>query len=450
MTLPRFRSGERAGVSIEVSGPRNAGAVASVALGLRANWRQFTLLVVVNFFVGAMVGLERSVLPVVATEEFRVASATAVLSFIATFGLAKAFANLASGWLADRRARRSTLLAGWIVALPVPLMILGARSWWWIVAANALLGVNQGLTWSTTVIMKIDLVGPKRRGLATGLNESAGYLAVAAASVLSGFMAAGYGLRAGAAYPGLAIAATGLLLSWFTKDTAHHVRLESSQTGAQPDDNRPSLAAMLRRSLWSDAGLFSVSQAGLVNNLNDGLAWGLFPLLFTRAGMDIREMSLLAAAYPATWGVLQLVTGPLSDRWGRKPPIVAGMIIQGAALVAIALAHGVVAWAMALVALGLGTALVYPTLLAAVGDISHPSWRGTTVGVYRLWRDLGYVAGALAAGILTDWLGAPMAIGAIGVLTAGSGLVAAVRFPRSSAHPENDGAAHAGTIVNVR
>jgi MFS family permease len=385
-------------------------------------------LVVVNAFVGAMVGLERSVLPVLATSEFHLASTTVVLSFIATFGLAKALTNLASGWLADRHARRSTLLLGWLVALPVPLLILWAQNWWWIVAANALLGVNQGLTWSTTVIMKIDLVGPRRRGLAMGLNEFSGYLALAGAGILSGFAASRYGLRGGTAYPGIVIAATGLLLSWFVKETAGHVRLEASQHSGGSTHERPHLATVLARSMWADAGLFSASQAGFVNNLNDGLAWGVFPLMFVASGLTLRETSLLAAVYPATWSICQLATGPLSDRWGRKRPIVAGMVLQGIALIVMTQVSGFGAWSGALVALGVGTALVYPSLLAAIGDIAHPSWRGVAVGVYRLWRDFGYVAGALVAGVLVDALGTSPAIAIVGAVTIGSGIVVAIRF----------------------
>ena len=401
----------------------------AIALGLRANWKQFTLLVVVNVFVGAMVGLERSVLPVIATQEFRITSTTAVLSFVAIFGLAKALTNLASGWLADRHARRATLLIGWLVALPVPLLILWAQSWWWIVAANAFLGINQGLTWSTTVIMKIDLVGPRRRGFAMGLNECAGYAALAGAGILSAIAASHYGLRGGAAYPGLVIALIGLMLSWFVRDTAGHVRLETSQRTAHSSaDERPRLSTILRRSMWSDAGLFSVSQAGFVNNLNDGLAWGVFPLVFTASGLTLRETSILAAIYPATWGFCQLGTGPLSDRWGRTKPIVGGMLLQGSALIAMTVVNGFEAWAGALAILGVGTALVYPTLLAAVGDIAQPSWRGVAVGVYRLWRDLGYVAGAMLAGFLADAFGIPFAINVIGVITMASGIAVAIRL----------------------
>lgn len=404
----------------------------SVALGLRANWQQFSLLVVVNAFVGAMVGLERSVLPIIATREFRIASATAVLLFVATFGLTKALTNLASGWFADRGGRKRVLLAGWLVGLPVPLLILEASNWWWIVAANALLGVNQGLAWSMTVVMKIDLVGAKRRGLAMGLNEFAGYGAVAVAAVVSGFAAAHYGLRAGAAYPGLFIAVAGLLLSLLVRDTSDHARAESQAHAThRGDPQRQTVPNLLARSVWPDAGLFSISQAGLVNNLNDGLAWGVFPLMFVASGLSLRDMSILASIYPAVWSIAQLATGALSDRWGRKIPVVAGMVIQGAALVSIGLMSGFDAWAAALVVLGLGTALVYPALLAAAGDLADPSWRGAVIGVYRLWRDLGYLVGALLAGIVADVLGTSMAVIVVGGLTVLSGLLFAARFRES-------------------
>ena len=424
-----------ASTAVAVASGRSARG-GSIALGLGANWQQFSLLVVVNAFVGAMVGLERSVLPIIATREFHVASASAVLLFIATFGLTKALTNLASGWLADRGARKRVLLAGWLVGLPVPLLILNAPSWWWVVAANALLGVNQGLAWSTTVIMKIDLVGAKRRGLAMGLNEFAGYGAVAAASVVSGFAAGQYGLRQGAAYPGLFIAVVGFLISLLVHDTTEHARAESNaQAPHRGESPRPTLPNLVLRSVWRDAGLFSVSQAGLVNNLNDGLAWGVFPIMFVASGLSLREMSILASIYPAVWSIAQLASGPLSDQWGRKIPVVAGMIVQGAALVSIGLMSGFAAWAAALVVLGIGTALVYPALLAAVGDLAHPSWRGAAVGVYRLWRDLGYLVGALLAGIVADVLGTSMAVIVVGGLTALSGLLFAVRFRESRVGP---------------
>lgn len=402
-----------------------------VKLGLAANWRQFTVLVIVNAFVGAMVGLERAVIPIVAVTDFHVASTFAGLSFIATFGLTKAVSNLAAGRLMETRGRRSTLLLGWIFGLPVPFLILWAPSWWWIVGANALLGVNQGLTWSTTVVMKIDLVGPRRRGFAMGLNEFAGYLALAIAAFASGVAASNFGLRAGPAYLGVGICTAGLLLSWiFVRETRAHVELEEAGRGGSRTP--PRLAQLLRQSLWSDRELFSVSQAGFINNLNDGLAWGVFPLLFVASGLSVRDTSAMAAIYPATWGICQLGTGALSDRWGRRWLIVAGMIVQGLALVTIAVTRGVLAWTIALVALGIGTALVYPTLLAAVGDIARPLWRGALVGVYRLWRDLGYVAGALLAGAIADAFGIATAIGVIGVVTAVSGVIFGIRFRESS------------------
>jgi len=401
-----------------------------LALGLRENWRQFWLLVLVNAFVGAMVGLERTVLPLIAAQEFGLASMRAVLAFIATFGLTKALANLAAGWLVSHRSRRFTLVAGWLVALPVPLIIMYAPTWSWIVAANALLGVSQGLTWSTTVIMKIDLVGPKRRGLAMGLNEFAGYLAVALAALASGLVAGRAGLRAGPSYFGLAIAMAGLLASVFlVRDTTAHARLEESgHSSGKSDDPSPSIMALLARSVWADATLFSTSQAGLVNNLNDGLAWGLFPLLFVASGLSLGDTSVLAAIYPAAWGMCQLWTGALSDRWGRKPFIVGGMFVQGAALLSMTVWPGYWPWAAALTALGVGTAMVYPTLLAAVADAFSPRARAAAVGVYRLWRDLGYVAGALLAGTLADYFGTPRAIQAVGALTVASGIVVALRL----------------------
>ena len=406
-----------------------------VSLGLRANLPQFVLLMVINAFVGGMVGLERSVLPLIASTDFGVASKSAALAFIAAFGLTKALANLAAGWLINVHGRRWTLIVGWLVALPVPWLVLWAPAWSWIVVANALLGINQGLAWSTTVIMKIDLVGPRRRGLAMGLNEFAGYVAVACAALGSGIAANRYGLRPGAAYPGMAIAATGLLLSFFfVRDTAGHVQMEEREHAHAGDSaHHLSTRQLLRRSVWSDGALFSVSQAGLVNNLNDGMAWGLFPLLFTRAGLSLSTMSGLAALYPATWGICQIWTGAISDRWGRKWLIVSGMIIQGLSLLGVAVARGVAGWAASLALLGIGTALVYPTLLASVGDMAHPSWRAAAVGVYRLWRDLGYVVGALLCGVLADAFGMTSAISVVALLTIVSGMVVAARMPET--HP---------------
>ena len=413
-------------------------------LGLRANWRQFWLLVLVNAFVGAMVGLERTVLPLLAEREFGLASRSAALSFIVTFGLVKAVTNFVAGRLGDRFGRKRVLVAGWLFALPVPAMVIWAPSWAWIVAANVLLGVNQGLAWSTTVVMKIDLVGPARRGFAMGLNEFAGYLAVALSALASGEIASRAGLRPEPFYLGIAFAVLGLALSLlFVRDTLAHVRHEAAlhvppapgtaTAGAETVAEIPTLREIFARASWRDPALFNASQAGLVNNLNDGLAWGLFPLFFAAAGLSVREIGLLAFAYPATWGVAQLWTGGLSDRLGRKRLIAGGMLLQGAALVAMVLVHGLGAWIVTGALLGLGTAMVYPTLLAAVGDVAHPSWRGSAVGVYRFWRDTGYAAGALLAGGLADAFGMTAAIAVIGVLTAISGLQVAFRMPETLA-----------------
>ena len=404
-------------------------------LGLSENWRQFWLLVLVNAFVGAMVGLERTVLPLLAEREFGLASKSAALSFIATFGAVKALTNLLAGRLGDRFGRKRVLVAGWVIGLPVPLLVMWAPSWSWIVFANVLLGVNQGLTWSTTVIMKIDLVGPQRRGLAMGLNEFAGYLAVAATAYATGLVADSFGLRPEPFYLGIALAAGGLALSQLAvRDTIAHVRGEAAAGQLRPARS-PSLRQLLSRTSWTDPALFSVSQAGLVNNLNDGLAWGLFPIFFGAAGLSLHEIAVLTAAYPAVWSVAQLWTGALSDRWGRKPLIVGGMLLQGAALVATALVGGFAPWLAAAALLGIGTAMVYPTLLAAIADVAHPAWRGSAVGVYRLWRDAGYVVGALAAGLIADAFGMVAAIGAIGVLTAASGLLALARMPETVPSP---------------
>jgi len=393
-------------------------------LGLSANWRQFTLLVATSAFVGGMVGLERSVLPVLARDEFGVASKTAAVSFIASFGLAKALANLAAGPLSERLSRRAVLIAGWIIGLPVPFLIIWAPAWGWVIGANLLLGLNQGLCWSMTVNMKIDLAGPQRRGLVLGLNEAAGYLAVAAAAFAAGIIAAAHGLRPEPWYLGIAFAAGGLALSvLLVRDTAPFVRIESARTGAPalPDT---SLAASFARGTWRDPHLAGVSQAGFVNNLNDGLAWGIFPLFFASHGASLQRIAVLAALYPVTWGGLQLVTGWLSDQLGRKPMIVGGMLVQAAAIAAVGASREFAVWAVALALLGLGTAMCYPALLAATGDAVHPGERATALGVYRFWRDGGAIAGALAAGALADVFGFDAAIQSVAALTAASGIVA--------------------------
>jgi MFS family permease len=413
-------------------------------LGLRANLAQFCLLVGVNALVGGMVGQERSLLSLLATEVFGLAAVSAALTYIVAFGVTKAATNFLAGALADRWGRKPVLVAGWLVGVPVPLLIIWAPTWGWIVAANVLLGVNQGLCWSTTVIMKIDLAGPERRGLAMGLNEAAGYLAVALTAYLTGVIAARAGLRPEPFYLGLAYAGLGLGLSaLLVRETRGHAQLEASLADADsttapnqsPDSEpvaatgeRPSTREVLLRTSLREPALSACCQAGLVNNLNDGLAWGLLPLLFVRGGLSVGQVGLLAALYPAVWGLGQLVTGPLSDRLGRKPLITGGMLLQALALAGIALAGSFLPWAAGAIVLGVGTAMVYPTLLAAISDVAHPSWRATAVGVYRLWRDAGFAVGALLAGLVADLAGMEAAVWVVAALTAVSGLVVAGRM----------------------
>jgi len=402
----------------------------SVRLGLRANLPQFVLLVIVNAFVGAMVGLERSILPVMAEREFHLAARTALLSFIVVFGVAKALTNYGAGRLSDRWGRKHVLVAGWLVAVPVPFLLMWAPTWNWVLFANLLLGVSQGLTWSTTVIMKIDLVGSQQRGLAMGLNEFAGYVALAGSALATGWIAAHYGVRPQPFYLGVGFALVGLVLSAFlVRDTRQHVSLESALLAdAVPHEGAPAPRDVFWRTTVGDRDLSSVSQAGLVNNLNDGMAWGLFPLVFASAGMNLVQIGLLAALYPATWGVVQLVTGALSDRTGRKPLIVWGMWIQAAGIAMVAVSTTYQGFVGGAILLGIGTAMVYPTLLAAIGDVAHPSWRASAVGVYRLWRDFGYAIGALLAGLIADALGLQAAMWCIAALTFASGIASAVRM----------------------
>ena len=400
----------------------------TVRLGLRENLAQFVLLVVVNGFVGAMVGIERSILPAIAEQEFHLAARTAVLSFIVVFGIVKALTNYGAGRLSDRAGRKRVLILGWVVAAPVPFLLMWAPSWPWVLAANLLLGASQGLTWSTTVIMKIDLVGAGRRGLAMGLNEFAGYVAVAASALGTGWIAAEYGLRPQPFYLGVAFVALGLLLSAAVRDTAGHVSHESALVGHSHSGGMPTSREVFWRTTLLDRNLSSVSQAGLVNNLNDGMAWGLFPLVYAAAGLNLTQIGLLAAVYPATWGIGQLATGALSDRTGRKRLIVWGMWLQAAAITVIGTASASAGFAAGAILLGIGTAMVYPTLLAAVGDVAHPAWRASAVGVYRLWRDLGYAIGALLAGVTADAFGLTAAILVVAAVTFASGLVSAVRM----------------------
>jgi MFS family permease len=385
--------------------------------------------VLLNAFVGGMVGLERTVVPLIGSQEFRIASTTIVVSFIVSFGVVKAFANLISGHLADLYGRKHLLVAGWLIGLPVPFMIGWGPTWSWVVAANALLGINQGLAWSMTVIMKVDLVGPKSRGLAVGLNEFAGYLSVGLTAFLTGYIAARYGLRPQPFYLGIGYAAVGLTLATLlVRDTRDHVRLEASRHASSTDT--PGFWQIFRRTSFGDRNLFAASQAGFVNNLNDGMSWGIFPLFFASFGLGIERIGTLKAIYPVVWGVLQTVTGPLSDRWGRKGLIAAGMWVQAAGLCLTAATHSYHWWLAASVLLGLGTAMVYPTLIASVSDASHPTWRARSLSVYRFWRDMGYAIGALSAGIITDLFGAAYAIAAIGALTFASGTFVAVVMDR--------------------
>ena len=403
-----------------------------LVLGLSANWRQFALLVAINAFVGGMVGMERSVLPLLASEEFGVASKTAAISFVASFGLAKAFANLFAGPLSERYTRRRVLIAGWLLAVPVPFLLIVAPTWGWVIGANALLGLNQGFAWSMTVNMKVDLVGPARRGLALGFNEAAGYLSVAAAALATGLIADGYGLHPEPFYLGIGIAACGLALSvLFVKDTRPHVVAEAETHGKV---GPTSLLSAFATTSWRDARLFGISQAGFVNNLNDALAWGIFPLFFATRGLSLEEIGMLAAVYPLVWGALQMVTGWASDSIGRSPLVVGGMLVQGSAISLVGLSDVFGLWLVAVALLGLGTAMVYPVLLAAVSDAVHPESRAIHLGVYRFWRDAGAMAGALLAGLVADLLGFQAAIQIIAALTAASAVVAAATRGKGANH----------------
>jgi MFS family permease len=410
-------------------------AAPSISLGLKENWPQFALLVLINAFVGGMVGIERTVVPLIGAEEFKIGSTTLVVSFIVSFGVVKACANLISGQLADAWGRKRVLVLGWLVGLPVPFMIMWAPSWEWVIAANALLGINQGLAWSMTVIMKIDLVGPKSRGLAVGLNEFAGYLAVGVTAYLTGYLASEYGLRPAPIYLGVAYAILGAALSiLLVRDTREHVRLETAGHARQAAPI--SFREIFLLTSFRDRNLFAASQAGLVNNLNDGMSWGIFPLFFASFGLQLDRIGILKAVYPATWGILQIATGPLSDRWGRKGLIVAGMWVQAVGLFLTAVTSHFEWWLVGSLLLGFGTAMVYPSLIAAVSDASHPSWRARSLSVYRFWRDLGYAIGALSAGIIADFFGMAWAIAIIGAVTFLSGtIVAAVMTDRSGREP---------------
>lgn len=406
---------------------------ASVRLGLRENLPQFALLVGVNALVGGLVGQERTVLPLLAESEFALPGYTAMLTFIAAFGLTKAVVNYFAGALSDRFGRKPVLLAGWLFGLPVPLMLMFAPTWGWVIAANVLLGINQGLAWSVTVIMKIDLVGPLRRGTAMGFNEAAGYGAVAAAAWATGWIAEAAGLRPAPFFLGIAFAGLGLGLSLlFVRETAGHVAHEA---GNHDHDLHGGMTAgqVFGLATWRNRSLSAASQAGLVNNLNEGMAWGLFPLFFARGGLEVGTVGLLVAIAPAVWGVGQLLTGALSDRVGRKWLIAAGQLTEAAGLFVIAAGDTFGVWAAGSALFGVGTAMAYPTLIAAVGDVAHPRWRGAAVGVYRLWRDLGFAIGAVLAGVLADLYSLTTAIVVVAAITAASGLDVSLRMTET--HP---------------
>lgn len=405
----------------------------AIQLGLKENWQQFTLLVLVNMMVGGMVGLERTVVPLVGMEEFHIQSEVVIFSFIMAFGVVKACTNLISGVLADRYTRKKVLVLGWLIGLPVPFLLGFGPSWNWILVANILLGISQGLAWSMTVNMKIDLVGSKRRGLAMGLNEAAGYGAVGITALLTGFIASRYGLRPEPFYLGIAYTVLGLLLSIFVvKDTRAFAQMEAKQHPQQATalQERPSLWWVFKETSYKSKNLFAISQAGLINNLNDGMSWGVFPLLFMSMGVGLEGVGWIKAVYPVVWGVGQIVTGPLTDTWGRKPLIVGGMFVQvfGHLVIGVGVFDPLIVGLIGSVLLGIGTAMVYPALLAAVSDAAHPNWRASSLGVYRFWRDMGYAVGALMAGIVGNYFGLVWAVHLAGLLTLVSGIVVWVRM----------------------
>lgn len=396
----------------------------SIKLGLKENIGQFSLLVLINAFVGAMIGLERTILPKLAEIEFNMVAKTAILSFIVVFGFTKAFTNYLAGRLSDHYGRKKILILGWFLAIPVPFLLMWAPSWNWILIANLFLGISQGLTWSTTVIMKIDLVGPKKRGFAMGLNEFAGYFAVAVSAWATGYVASLYSVRPEPFYLGVGYVIVGLFLSlFFAKETLHHVTHESQNHSKHNFSQKE----IFLKTSFQDKNLSSVSQAGFVNNLNDGMAWGLFPILFASFNMTLSQIGWLAAIYPASWGIMQLFTGHLSDIYGRKWFIVWGMWIQAIGIVVTALSGHFIGFALGGLLLGIGTAMVYPTLLATIGDVAHPQWRASAVGIYRLWRDSGYAIGAIIAGLVADLFGLHTAIWLIAAITFISGFIVVIR-----------------------
>ncbi len=390
----------------------------TIKLGLKENWKQFTLLVIINAFVGGMVGLERAILPQIAEGEFHIAAKTAILSFIIVFGIVKAITNYFTGSLANRVGRKNLLIIGWLFAIPVPFMLMFGANWNWIIAANILLGINQGLAWSSTVVMKIDLVGEKQRGFAMGLNEFAGYLSVAIVAFLTGWIASKYGLRPYPFYIGIALSLFGFFGSlFFIKDTKHHVAKEISS------NHIPLLKNIFWDTTWKNKNLGSVTQAGLINNLNDGMVWGIFPILLAQKNFSIEQIGIITATYPAVWGLGQLVTGKMADNFCKKDMLFTGMLLQGIALLIMPWAETMTHYIILSIILGWGTAMVYPTFLATVAENTNPIDRAKSLGIFRLWRDLGYAIGAILTGIIADALGINASIIVTGLLTVSSAIV---------------------------
>ncbi len=401
-----------------------------VKLGLKENWQQFSLLVIINAFVGGMVGLERSILPRIAEAEFHIGAKTAILSFIIVFGIVKACTNYFTGALANKVGRKNLLTIGWLIGIPVPFVLMYANSWNWIVAANILLGINQGLTWSSTVVMKIDLIGEKQRGFAMGLNEFAGYVAVAIVAFLTGWIASNYGLRPYPFYIGIVLSLLGFFGSWLlVRDTKHHITVETSTSKI------PKLKNIFWETTLRNKNLSSVTQAGLVNNLNDGMAWGIFPILLSSKGFSIAEIGIVTAVYPAVWGIGQLFTGKMADHFCKKDLLFVGMLLQGLVLVILIFAQTTTHFVILSSLLGIGTALVYPTFLATVAENTHPTDRANSLGVFRLWRDLGYAIGAILTGIIADTLGINASILIIGLLTIFSAEIIFYRMKCGSNYP---------------
>jgi MFS family permease len=425
----------------------------TIKQGLRQNLSQFVILIVVNAFVGAMIGLEQTVVPLIGKDIFGIQSNAIILSFIASFGLVKALLNLYAGALAEKWGRKRVLIVGWLFGIPVPFILLFAPDWNWIIFANVLLGVNQGLAWSMTVNMKIDLVGKEKRGLALGLNEFAGYLSVAVVGFATGYLASVYGLKPFPFYIGIAFAVLGTLLSWIVvRDTKQFLLLETKnhdddddvkhkEPGLTESNNsshsRLTFKQVFAQTSWQNRTLLSVSQAGLVNNLVFGVSWGLFTLYFASFNLNVNEIGFLKALHPAVWGILQLGTGTLSDKIGRKSLIYTGMIIQAAGIWIVIFANSMLGWIIGMSLLGVGTAFVYPTLLAAISDVAHPKWRATSLGVYRFWRDLGFVFGAIGIGFLADLFGASLAINFVAWIALASGVFVFVFMRETKQKPKN-------------